>query len=187
MNVLLDLAVNKYVKDGHRVLELGSGNGKFLKALMEKHKLDWVLGLDFHKGQDFPTEAEFRQMDLENFVCSEKFDAIIMNNILEHIKNPIGLLEKVKACLETDGALLIAVPNRYGWNNEAKVYFPNHGKHYFLYDEEHLKYILERLGFACRFHNVYGQSSHPLYIQVFQRLFNVQSPVLIVAAFHDQK
>lgn len=185
MNHLLSLAVGKYIKDGMKVLELGSGNCKLLRALIDKKPTCEFTAIDLHKPDDFPHQARFIQMNLEEFDLAEKFNVIIMDNVLEHLKNPIGLLEKLRSSLLNNGTLLVAVPNRYGWNNEAKVYFPAHGKHYWLYDRESLQFMLERIRYSVRFHNLYGEENKPLWLQLVSKIFTIQNPVLIAAVFPD--
>lgn len=183
--MLLKLATEKYIRDGYNVLEIGCGNCKVLNKIIELTKPSEVVGIDMYKHDDFPENARYINMNLENYNLDGKFNAIIMDNVLEHLKNPIGILEKLKSNIKLGGVLLIAVPNRYGWNNEARVYFPYHGKHYFLYDRKNIEFMLNRIGYTCRFHNIYGQLNKPIYVQLFLKLFKIQNPSLIIAAFPE--
>ncbi len=183
---MLNIALNKYIKDGASVLELGCGNCKVLNEIAESKKLSQLVGVDLYKHENFPENAEYLNLDLENFDMNGEFDVIIMDNVLEHIKNYLTLVEKLKNNLKENGALLIAVPNRYGWNNEAKVYFPAHGKHYVLFDTESLKFTLERLGYACCFYNIYGEYNKPLWMQFLLKVFRIQNPVIALAAFKEK-
>ncbi|MFC2080833.1 class I SAM-dependent methyltransferase [Bacteroidota bacterium] len=47
----------------------------------------------------------------ENFEADRLYDTIIMDHVLEHIKNPILVLKKVKGWLKPTGVLIAGVPN----------------------------------------------------------------------------
>lgn len=185
MNLLYDLARYRYVKAGHHVLEIGSGNGALLRSLVDALPQAHFTAIDVYKPEHFPDRAVFIEGDVEHMALKGVYDVVVLNNVLEHMKNPIGLLEKIKTHLHSNGVLLITVPNRYGWNNEARVYIPSHGKHYFLYDRENLQFMLERIGYAIRFHNLFGEHNKSIFVQLFLRLFRIQNPMLTLAAFPD--
>ncbi|MBI3631834.1 MAG: class I SAM-dependent methyltransferase [Candidatus Vogelbacteria bacterium] len=48
---------------------------------------------------------------LEKFRTRQKFDVIVLNHVLEHIKNPRKFLEKIKYLSSKSGLLLVACPN----------------------------------------------------------------------------
>ena len=130
-------------------------------------------------------KIEFIKQDIENLNIDGHFDIVIMNHVLEHVKNPLGLVEEIKKILNKNGRILIVVPNRRGFGNEAKVYMPEHGKHYFLWDKESMEYSLERLGFVCRFYNLYFAGSHNIFLKYLPMIFRVQNPNLICMAMLD--
>jgi len=47
----------------------------------------------------------------ENFEPEKPFDSIIMEHILEHVDDPVALLERVKTWLTPVGRLFLGVPN----------------------------------------------------------------------------
>jgi 2-polyprenyl-3-methyl-5-hydroxy-6-metoxy-1,4-benzoquinol methylase len=51
---------------------------------------------------------------------SHSYDAIILNHVLEHVKNPRSTLEKVAALLKPDGVARIEVPNLAGISSRVK-------------------------------------------------------------------
>ncbi|MEA3398316.1 MAG: methyltransferase domain-containing protein, partial [Patescibacteria group bacterium] len=118
------------------------------------------------------------------FSVPDKFDIVILKHVLEHIKNPIGLIKNIKKHLNKFGKIIIVVPNRKGYKNEARVYLPEHGKHYFLWDRESLQFTLERLGFTCRFNNLYLPAGN-LFEKIFVNLFRVENSDLICVASLD--
>ena len=128
MHPLLKIAKN-FLKDGCNVLELGCGDGQFINAIAESDiKLGKMVAVDyFNEPRELNPKVKFVKQNLEEFSIDGQFDLVILNHVLEHIKNPLGLVEKIKLRLNKHGRILIVVPNRRGFGNEAKVYLPEHG------------------------------------------------------------
>lgn len=188
MDSILNI-IGGFLKNGKNkaVLELGCGNGELLKNIAKKYEnLDKLIGVDFYNApENLPNNVQFVKQNIENLEINEKFDLVILNHVFEHIKNPLGLIERIKKVLKPYGRILIVVPNRKGFRNEARVYLPEHGKHYFLWDQESLQYSLERLGFICRFHNLYSAHSHNAFLKYVPALLRLQNPNLICMAMLD--
>ncbi|KKR82038.1 MAG: Methyltransferase type 12 [Parcubacteria group bacterium GW2011_GWD2_40_9] len=179
--------LKSYIRKGTNLLELGCGNGQLIKDIVQKHPdLGRVACVDyFNSPTELPKKVSFFKQDLENFEMDGVYDLVIINHVLEHIKNPIGLLEKIKKNLSNFGKILIVVPNRKGFLNEADVYFPEHGKHYFLWDKQSLGFSLNRIGFTCRFHNLYFAGSNNFLLKYMPAIFRIQNPNLICVAMVD--
>jgi ubiquinone/menaquinone biosynthesis C-methylase UbiE len=62
------------------------------------------------------------------------FDAVLMDNVLEHIPDPTLLLAEIHRVIRPKGRLLIGVPGQRGWNSDPD--------HKVFYDEASL---IERL------------------------------------------
>jgi len=172
----------RYLKNGGKVLELGCGEGELINALYNEYDhLDRVVAVDlFREPKSLKHGIEFIKQDLENISIEGDFDLVVLSQVLEHIKNPIGLLEKIKPLLAKHGKILIDVPNRRGLGNSARIYMPEHGRHYFLWDQESLQFTLERLGFTTRFYNLYSiGSSNNFLLKYLPLIFRIQNPNLV--------
>jgi len=98
---------------GKRVLDVGCGSGALLKCLQNKGAS--VKGIDL--GEEYLVYAierygiDLTNTDLFNLPNNHEFDLIIYSDVLEHIKNPISHLEKIKGLLSPRGTLYIKVPS----------------------------------------------------------------------------
>jgi len=170
------------------LLELGCGSGALINAIAERFgNLDMITAVDFfNEPETLNKKVQFIKQDIETLNISDTFDIIVLNQVLEHIKNPLGLLAALKKNLNPYGRILIIVPNRYGFNNEARVYLPEHGRHYFLWDKESLEFSLNRIGFTCRFLNLYTAASHNIFLKYVPALLRLQNPNLTCIAMIDE-
>lgn len=99
------------------VIELGLGHG-WSTALFEKLEFSsyCVLEGDPAMIAKYQNEHKDSKLDIietyfEDFHTTEKYDAIIMGYVLEHVDNPIMLLAQYKEFLKPHGHIYITVPN----------------------------------------------------------------------------
>jgi SAM-dependent methyltransferase len=144
---------------GKRVLDVGCGNGYLGKIFAERGYE--VTGIEQRGGTNdrFPSVVRLVEADLENGLpeLDGKFDYIICADVLEHLRNPLGLLTEIREKLAPGGFLIASLPN------SGNVYFrlmilsgrfPQDNKG--LFDRTHLRFftwdgwreLLENGGFA---------------------------------------
>jgi len=125
------------------VLDIGCGNGALTYDLGKKAKK--VIGIDLNKEnikiakEKYPApNIEYKIGDVTEDLPGQKFDVIILSNVLEHIKNRIEFLNKIKYLAPK---LLIRVPmfNR-DW---IALYKKELGVEYRLDKTHHIEYTLE--------------------------------------------
>jgi|APSaa5957512535_1039671.scaffolds.fasta_scaffold01894_6 2-polyprenyl-3-methyl-5-hydroxy-6-metoxy-1,4-benzoquinol methylase len=102
------------------VLDIGCGNGNFLK---------FINSLSV-KAYGIEPDSASRKVATKNSnckVCSDttqlnklKFDTIVMNNVIEHIADPIDFLIKLRPLLKKGGSVVIRTPNA---NSRLHKYF----------------------------------------------------------------
>lgn len=97
-----------------RMLDIGCGNGAFLRAFSERYPGWQMAGLELGDRNRAVVEAIPGVSQL--YVGSiddveERFDLIVLIHALEHIPNPARYLASLAAKLEPDGLLLIEVPD----------------------------------------------------------------------------
>lgn len=101
---------------GKSVLDVGCGQGYFLKAVSDKLPHGRLMGIDI-SAEVLPKNAqgiEFARKDVIDFEVDEKFDVVFSDNVLEHIA-PADIpvhLRSVKKALKKNGTYIAILPNR---------------------------------------------------------------------------
>lgn len=121
-----------------RVLDVGCGIGDFLhyhkNAVgldINPHTVHYCLeqGLNAHllEGERYPLE-------------DGSFDSVVLDNVLEHLEDPVPTLAEIRRILCAVGRLLVGVPGRKGYEADSD--------HKHFYDAPGLVLTLETAGFG---------------------------------------
>ncbi|OCC14270.1 Glycosyltransferase [Dissulfuribacter thermophilus] len=108
----------KKVKPNTRVLEIGCATGYMTRILKENLgcettavEIDEAAASLARPYADKLIVADVESLAFEEVFPPKHYDYIIMADVLEHLKDPRSLLEKLSFCLKDDGRLLISIPN----------------------------------------------------------------------------
>ena len=122
------VAVSKQAK---RVLDVGCGQGNFGRTIKIRNEAE-VWGIEFN-----PHFAALAAKELDRVLVGDVsvlvdqlpdgyFDAIVCNDVLEHLIDPYSLLEKFRLKLSPDGVVISSIPNiRYFRTLFALVFMKN--------------------------------------------------------------
>jgi SAM-dependent methyltransferase len=124
-----------------KVLDVGCGRGELGHELRTRQH--HVVGIDTHPPSLMPDE--FIKADLAQGLPldrSRKFDVVILADVLEHMADPLKLLQEAKAHLSERGTLLVSLPNAVHWSVRAQVFagkfdYTNKG----ILDRGHLRFF----------------------------------------------
>ena len=105
-----------FAKGAQSVLELGLGHGYtthiFSKNFKRHVVLDGSPAVIGHFKKKYPDcPAEIIETYFENYYTDEKFELVVMGFILEHVDDPIQILNHYRQFLAPGGKLFVAVPN----------------------------------------------------------------------------
>ena len=109
---------------GPAVLDLACGDG--LLTEMFAHQFPHVVGVDassahLAKARDRLPDVALHEGLIEDLELSERFDTVLMLNVLEHVADPKVALCKAAGLLKDDGVLIVHVPNANAVNRRIGV------------------------------------------------------------------
>lgn len=163
---------------GEKVLEIGCGNGILLGRLQSIGKK--VFGLEpsrelaqIARGNNkYLQIIEGRAEDLQSLI-SEKFDTVVMVDVLEHIEDDNALSSKVCNVLNAEGEFVIVVPAyQFAYGKRDKSI-----GHYRRYNKKMLRMVLERNGFEIvkfRCWNMLGVLPYVVAEKIFKKPLNTE-------------
>lgn len=98
------------------MLDVGCGSGQYTATLAQALGLapEHVTGIDiFERVADFGRQRgmTFKCAQLRDLPSTERFDAISMSHVLEHDREPRGMIALAREHLNPGGYLVLSVPN----------------------------------------------------------------------------
>jgi len=155
---------------GGRLLDVGFGNGDFLKLATE---MGWQAeGIDFDP--EAVAVAEARGLNVRCASAAdlsdqnEQFDIITLSHVIEHVHDPIGLLNNLYRLLKPGGLLWLETPNldslgaqRFG-RNWRGLETP---RHISLFNQTSLRASLANTGFEQINQYWHGAIAVSIYIE----------------------
>lgn len=148
---LLDKFEHEYSKQINRnkgnLLEIGAGVGYFMFMAYAR---GWnVEGLETSKpSADWANKylrMDVKNSIIEDFSTTQKYDAIVMIEVLEHLRDPKRSLTKISEISKTPSLIFGTTPNtdsRY-WNKDRDIYDPN--DHIILFSRKTLQSLFDEL------------------------------------------
>jgi ubiquinone/menaquinone biosynthesis C-methylase UbiE len=151
--------IEKYASNPKSIIDIGCGFGLFVRLLKYRYPTSNIVGLDLrdythltYARKISKNKCTFIQGDVEQLpIKSNKFDVIIITDVLEHVSNTTRSLKELRRILTKNGLLLILVPTEsillklgrsisyhkldsdYHWTHDIKniKQFENELKHHF--------------------------------------------------------
>lgn len=97
------------------VFEIGYGGGALAHAAaslgLRYTGLEPLLGQAFAAQRDLPVGATVLPLRVEEFETAERFDLVVLDNVLEHLADPAGTLRRILGLLRPGGICWVQVPN----------------------------------------------------------------------------
>lgn len=147
------------INNGRRYLEVGIGCGEMLAVAME-------MGYDVSAVEICKEDCEnvsgalgvdIKWCDFLKYETPDKYDVIIMGDVLEHVGKPIDALKKAYDMLDDGGVLWLSTPNfESAFSRMRKFADPmwNQANHFTYFSYDGLKPFLDKLGFEVKRYDV---------------------------------
>lgn len=103
------LSIIKKYSNEKNIIDFGCGSGSFLKY-MQNNNYD-IQGYEPNKIARQQTENKIKKQLSTSIDKLNKTNIITLWHVLEHLKNPLKILNKLKKKLYKNGIILIAIPN----------------------------------------------------------------------------
>lgn len=120
-NLRLDVftALDVDLQQFHSILEVGCGSGA-TKSLLNKGQS--YLGIDKHFERDLEDDQILKaDLELPLALNDRKFDLIIINDVLEHLKSPEFLLSQVMNATNVHSRVVVSIPNFLYFDNLFEI------------------------------------------------------------------
>lgn len=106
------------VPEGSSVLEFGPATGYMTEVLAQRLGCR-VTGIELDPGAASQAQTHAERMivgdaetlDLDEHLHGEHFDIVLFADVLEHLRDPAGLLRRVRPFVAEDGAVVTSIPN----------------------------------------------------------------------------
>jgi 2-polyprenyl-3-methyl-5-hydroxy-6-metoxy-1,4-benzoquinol methylase len=115
-----------------KFLDVGCANGFFINGI--RQNTDWkVYGVDFGSAAVRFAREELKLDVLagdltETDFADAEFDFVHVNNVLEHVLDPLAVLRECRRIVKPDGTMYLSVPNGYVDSRELITYYKTENK-----------------------------------------------------------
>ena len=157
------------LRAGSRVLDIGAGFGGNLAYLAELAPFPLELfanDLKFEpEARSYLTDRGVTLMEgpIEDVQCGERFDAVICQQVIEHVTDPGRLVRWISDHLAPGGVLYLETPDLHGL---SRYFFRNHWmalsipRHFHLFSRKALAACVSGCGLEIESHGAIVEASH---------------------------
>lgn len=145
--------VERHDLHGRRLAEIGCGDGRFLSSLClagENFGIGFEPGHNPDRVSDLVSRAGVEIIDEYADATSLRgyeVDFVASRHVLEHLPEPLMLVEAIRGGLVGGGAVYVEVPN-FSWALERGAFEDLMYEHCGYYTPETLAHLLHRTGFS---------------------------------------
>ena len=136
------------IKKNKKILEIGTATGTLLKniSIFYSLKKDNIFGIEPSK-KLFQNLKNNKYFNIQNKFIHQlskqsKFDLIILDNVLEHIEQPVEALKILKSLMNLNSKIYVSVPNLFKFKNNFRDPFGNSINYY----DKNIKLLFHKCG-----------------------------------------
>ena len=109
---------------GKSLLDMPCGDGLLTELFAQR--FERIVGVDassvhLQSARHRLPNVEFHESLIEDLQLSERFDTVVMLNVLEHVEDPVRALRSAASFLAPGGVLIAHVPNAHAVNRRIAV------------------------------------------------------------------
>ncbi len=147
------------------VLDFGCGEGSLFAALRKAGFTGSFYGVELNA--TFGEYASrYGNATVSNSISSrEPVDLVIVNHVLEHLSDPVGVLRQLGNLLKKDGRLYVDVPDVEEYNGIKDL----HIAHIYHFSERTLSQLVLRAGFELELVQKHRPPHHPPSVRLVAR------------------
>lgn len=139
--------------DRPRILDVGGGTGEVSSAFVRKGGAAGALVVDPDEASIAAARArglEGFAGTIEQFETAERYDLVLMLNLIEHVADPVGIMRKARELVSPQGLIWLQTPNfraldgrLFRHRNWAGYHCP---RHWAIFGEDGLRRALSGAG-----------------------------------------
>jgi SAM-dependent methyltransferase len=131
-----------------RMLDVGCGEGFGMKAFVQN---GWAVhGIDFSEAgmesknpqmRPFLSVGDITELLHKQIQSGFKYDCVLLVNVLEHVLEPVKLMNDIKRIVSAEGILLVTVPNDFSPMQKLAHTQGHISSRYWIAPPDHLQYF----------------------------------------------
>jgi SAM-dependent methyltransferase len=142
--------LNQLPGDKINVLDIGGGTGwmpDLLKTIDRRISLTQIVDIDARAKTIAEANGHaYFEGTIESFNTGQRFDLILMLNLVEHVADPLAVMQKAGSLLAPGGMIVIKTPNTDSW--DARLF--HHGywgglhcpRHWIIFSSKSFRVLL---------------------------------------------
>jgi len=106
----------KYIKENAIILEIGAGNGNFAEAMSVRRNCQVEI-IEPDTSDAVLAKSKVKRVfndTLENVIDKlqeHRYDHVVLLDVIEHVKDPVEALTKIRRVLKKEGSVIFSMPN----------------------------------------------------------------------------
>lgn len=142
--------INKYKINNKSILEIGCGDGSFLRVLCKKSDSEGIGFDPVYKGKKQVGKVVFIDKSFNENYYKMDIDIVILRHVFEHIEKPNIFLSEIVKNINPKKELMviIEVPD-FKWTLENRAYWDFGYEHCNYFTKESIKNIFKLKGINC--------------------------------------
>ena len=176
--------VKRFLNPGSSILDVGCDIGLTVKALEENRYFSEGVEVSSigSKIAKEKTGINVHNLELNNYQSENRFDGVLLLDVLEHLKDPLDVLNECSKNLKKGGFIFIHTPHHKGLGTQYKKYLHRRGlkkdykhfgfpAHLYSFDKKSLNKMLAKAGFKAIHFESWSKNLTRGNVNIFNYLF----------------